>query len=129
MQAFGRLRHERWVAQLGRPETQLQLRLEQAIKDAQAGAKADAEAERKKILRAIEADAVCQAAEAERKKILQAIEADTVCQAAAKQLATSGPQEVSLQDRRQLVQDIFDIMDTHSKDLCKQAGARHSGAR
>ena len=99
MQAFGRLRHERWVAQRGRPETQLQLRLEQAIKDAQAGAKADAEAERKKILRAIEADAVCQAA--------------------AKQLATSGPQEVSLQDRRQLVQDIFDIMDTHSKDLCK----------
>ena len=66
MQAFGRPRSERLSRQRGRPETLLELRLEQAIECRDAWQKADAEAERKKILLAIKADAVCQAARQQR---------------------------------------------------------------
>ena len=85
MQAFGCLRYERFFSrQRGRPETLLELRLEQAIECRDVWQKADAEAERKKIaLR-------CQ----------QAIEADALCQAAEQRRATRGPQEASLEERR-----------------------------
>ena len=93
MQAFGRLRYERCLRQRGRTETQLELRLEQAIADAEASAKADAEAERKKIaLR-------CQ----------KAIEADALCQAAERRRATRGTEEASKEEHRQVVQRIFEI--------------------
>ena len=135
MQVSGRLRYERWLAQRGRPETQLELRLEEARTHAEAHAKQDAYAECKRIMAAIEADPETQTVEqflsdsgacasdgacaspatpgwsdAERKRMLRIIDDDAVCQA-YEQRRTSGAEKAPLEERRQLVQHVFDVMD------------------
>ena len=133
MQVNGRLRYERWLAQRGRPETQLELRLEEAIAHADAHAKEDAYAECKRIMAAIEADPETQTVEqflsdsgacasdgacaspptrsdAERKTMLWIIEDDAECQA-AEQRRKSGAEKASYEERRQLVRHVFDVMD------------------
>ena len=102
MQAFARLRFERHARQQRRQGTPLELRLDQLFKFRDEWQRADAEAERKRIaLR-------CQ----------QAIEADALCQAAEQRRATRGPEEVSLEEHRQVVQRIFEIV-----DAAKQQGS------